>query len=86
MNKSDLKQIKSIVDDSLKGLATKKDLERFATKDELKNELKALKKELKAHTDDAFAILAGSTIKRKADREDVEKLEVRVEKLEQHAY
>ena len=75
MTPKDLKQIDKLLDkkfdEKLKNFATKDDLKNFATKDEI---------ELKI--DEAVAEIIASVDKNKADKEDVEKLEVRVKKLE----
>ena len=75
MTPKDLKQIDKLLDkkfdEKLKNFATKDDLKNFATKDEI---------ELKI--DEAVAEIIASVDKNKADKEDVEKLGVRVKKLE----
>jgi|SRR3989344_6706991 len=93
MTPKDLKQIDKLLDkkfdEKLKNFATKDDLKNFTTKDDLKNfatkdDLKnfATKDEIELKIDEAVAEIIASVDKNKADKEDVEKLEVRVKKLE----
>ena len=84
MTPKDLKQIDKLLDkkfdEKLKNFATKDDLKNFTTKDDLKNF--ATKDEIELKIDEAVAEIIASVDKNKADKEDVEKLEVRVKKLE----
>lgn len=87
MSPQDLKQIKALLKEELNGVATKKDLQGFSTRDDLqkfttKKDIRILKKELEQKIDESAAYVIESVDKHKADREDVEKVEKRVDKIE----
>lgn len=77
MAASDLNQIKKIIKDAVKNLATK---------DDLKNGLSSLKNELLAKIDESQMQIVETVEKHKADKGDVKILERRVNKIEKDFY
>lgn len=97
MTNTDLQQIDKLLQKRLKDFATKDDLKNFATKDDLKKELAQyatkedlrkslamLRKQIKEDIDEAAMDVFKSADKRKAEKENLEKLEKRVDKIEEH--
>jgi hypothetical protein len=84
MNNTDLSQIKKIVHEATKGLSSKDDLSSFATKEDLKRELKNLasKKDLQEGLDSMLSEIIEVVDKNKADRHEVKELEKRVLRIE----
>lgn len=77
---SAIKKIMATKDD-LKGMATKDDIKNMATKDDLKNlEIRLLEK-----MDESQMEIIAAVDKHKADKETVEVLEKRVDRLENNA-
>lgn len=73
MTTQDLKQIDELLQKRLKS---------FATKDDLKQELDALRHDIKLDIDDALADIIASADHAKADRKDVENLDKRITRIE----
>lgn len=76
-----LKQIQQAlerIERQIPNLATKKDLDKFATKDDLH----AIKVELKEYIDEARNDLMESVEEHKVDKRDFRQLERRVDKIE----
>lgn len=74
MSPQDIKKIKTIISDALINVATK---------DDLKNELTLLRKEIKVDIDQAVIDVVTSADHAKADREEVVELNRRVTVIEQ---
>ncbi len=79
---------KQYFDKQLGKLATKEELKKLATKDDLKNGLDTLEGNLKLHTEQEVADLAGmmsrrfDEVEKKLDvREEVDKLKVQMKKV-----